>query len=135
MKNILILSLLLIGFKSFSQDLSGEWQIIHYSNADQEILTDIVWEFGHDTCVWRSKIDNSEILRFNYSISNRTCDGNVIDGDNHLSLYNTDVSISIDEDNGKKCFVILGLSIVDGAKLLSIIEYGTADPILFRYIN
>lgn len=124
-KLIYIIFIILFNCESFSQNVVGKWQIVDYSNADTETYSEVLWEFtSGNRCIWKLKEDNSIIFEFTYSISNRTCDDNIIDGDSHLTLINI-------EDGEKLCYVFYGVTNSGGRITMSINEYAKQEPILF----
>lgn len=124
-KIIYIVFILLFNCKSFSQDVIGRWKIINFSDADTETYSDVIWEFtSNNKCIWREKVNNNIVFEFTYSISNKTCDDDTVDGDLHLKLI--DIA-----DGEKTCYVFFGIINKNGRITMSINEYGEAERILF----
>jgi len=113
---------------NFNEEIIGTWNEIDLSIADSEEETDFIWVFAEDgTCNW---IKSGEVIfKYNYSVSNYSCN-NKLDskGYYHIKLINKDNLNDID------CFVIEGIVNKSNSIYLSVTNYNTAEPILFKKI-
>ncbi len=113
---------------NLNEEIIGRWSAIDLSIADSEEETDFIWVFTEDgICNW---IKSGEVIfKYNYSISNYSCNNKLDNkGYSHLKLINKDDLNDID------CFVIEGTVNKSNSIYLSVTNYNTAEPILFKKI-